>query len=107
MNRAAVQHQQPVDGGEQRVHHVLDPHDRDAAGAHGLDQRHQHAAFVLGQSAGDFVEQQHARLGRQRARQFKPLAIEQRQAAGAPVGLVGEPAALEQFGASARKPTLR
>ena len=37
---------------------MLDPDDRDAARAHVLDQRDQLAAFVLGQAAGDLVEQQ-------------------------------------------------
>ncbi len=55
---------------------------------------------MLGQPTGDLVEQQHARFCRQRARQFKPFAIEQGQAAGALVGLVGQTATLEQFGAA-------
>ena len=93
MNLAAVQDDQPVDGGEQRVHDMLDPDDRDTAGAHVLDQRDQRCAFVLGEAAGDFVEQQHAWLGRQGAREFETLAIEQRQSAGTLVGLVGQAAA--------------
>ena len=36
---------------------------------------------------GDLVEEQHARSGRERARQFEALAIEQRRAAGRPVRL--------------------
>ncbi len=55
---------------------------------------------MLGQAAGDFVEQQNARPGRQRACEFQPLAIEQREAAGAKVGLVGQRAAIEQFRAA-------
>ena len=43
-------------------------------------------AFALGQPAGDLVEQQQARLGGERARQLQPLALEQRQRAGAAVG---------------------
>ena len=90
MKRAAVQHHQPVDHGEQRMDDMLDPDDRDAGRADVLDQRDQRAAFVLGQAAGDLVEQQHARAGGERAGQLQPLAVEQREAAGAAVGLVGE-----------------
>ena len=50
----------------------------------GLDEK---MTFRVGQAAGDFVEQQDARTGRERPRQFQPLAIEQRQASGKSVGL--------------------
>ena len=64
------------------------------------DQRDQREAFVLGQAAGDLVEQEHARLGGERARELEPLAVEQRQRAGRPVRLVGERALLEQLDAA-------
>ena len=38
---------------------------------------------MLGQAAGDLVEQQHARPGRERARELQPLALEQGERAGA------------------------
>ena len=76
---AAVQHQQAVYAGEQGVDHVFNPDDRNATGAYVFDECDERATFMLGQSACDFVEQQHARLGRQRARELKPLAIEQSQ----------------------------
>ena len=41
-----------------------------------------------------------ARLRRQRAGEFEPLAVEQREPAGRPVGLVGEAALLEQLDAA-------
>jgi hypothetical protein len=71
-----------------------------AFGADLLDQRHQRAAFVLGQAARHFVEQQHTRFGRQSAGEFEALAIEQRQAAGAFVRFGDQAATLEQFGAA-------
>ena len=43
--------------------------------------------LVLGEAAGDLVEQQQLRPRRQRARQLEPLAVEQRQAAGRLVGV--------------------
>ena len=98
--RAAVQHHQAVDHGDQRVDDVLDPDDRDAGRAHVVDEIDQRRGLVLDQAAGDLVEQQHARAGGERAGEFQALAVEQRQAAGAAVGLVGEPAALEQPGAA-------
>ena len=52
-------------------------------------------AFVLGEPAGDLVEQQEPRAGRKRARQLEPLAVEQREPAGGAVGFVGK-AALRQ-----------
>ena len=38
-------------------------------------------AFIVGQPAGDLVEKQQLRAGGERARQFQPLAVEQRQRA--------------------------
>jgi hypothetical protein len=42
---------------------------------------------VLGQAAGHLVEQEHARLRGERTRQLEPLAVEEREAAGGPIGL--------------------
>jgi len=98
---AAVQHHQAVDDGEERMHHMLDPDDRHAGAADVADQRHQRRAFMLGQAAGDLVEQEHARLRGQSARELEPLAVEQREAAGKLVGLAGKGAALQQLDAAA------
>ena len=68
--------------------------------AHVVDQIDQRGGLVLDQTAGDLVEQQHAGPGGERAGKLQALAIEQRQRAGAAVGLVGEAAALEQSGAA-------
>ena len=100
MRRAAVQHDEPVDDGNQRMHDVLDPDDRHAEPPDGADQLDQREAFVLGQAARDLVEQQHARLRRQRARELEPLAVEQRERARGTVRLVGERALLEQLDAA-------
>ena len=83
------------------MHDVLDPDDRDAAAANIPDQIDQRHAFVLGQAAGDLVEEQHARLRGERARQLEPLAVEQRERAGEAVGLVGEAAVVEHVRRSA------
>ncbi len=80
---------------------MLDPDDRDAGGADVANQSDERRAFVLGEAAGDLIEQEHARAGRQRARQLKPLAIEQRKAPGERVGLAGERAPFEQIDAMA------
>src|SRR5262249_4758494 len=53
----AVQNEQTVDKGEERVHNVLDPDDGDASAPNAPDQIDQRRAFVLGQAAGYFVEQ--------------------------------------------------
>ena len=66
----------------QRLNDMLDPHDGDAAVVHLANGAEQHVAFGLGQSAGDFVEQQQPRPQRQRLRQFELLGIEQRQLPG-------------------------
>src|SRR5262249_2683346 len=60
--RAIVQYERPIDAGKQSMHHVLDPHDRHAARPDFANERDKRPAFVLGQAAGDFVEQQHLRL---------------------------------------------
>ena len=64
------------------------------------DQIDQRRAFMLGQAAGDLVEEKQPRLRRQRACEFEPLAIEQREPARRPVCLVGKAALLEQFNAA-------
>ena len=81
---AEMQDQQPLDDGIQRMQHVLDPDDGDAACVDGADGRDQRPAFALGQPAGDLVEQQQLRFGRQRAGEFQPLALQ--AATGCPAG---------------------
>ena len=51
-----------------------------------LDRVDELGDLGLGEPAGDLVEQQHRRLGRQRPGQLEPLALEQRQRAGGHVG---------------------
>src|SRR5262249_24669255 len=79
---ATVQNHQAIDERDERVNDVLDPDDRDPAAANVPDQVDQRRAFVLGQSAGHLVKQEHARLRGERARQLEPLAVEEREAAG-------------------------
>src|SRR5262249_39658322 len=97
---AAMEDDEAIDQGNEGVNDVLDPDDRHAGAADVADQVDQRGALVLGEPAGDLVEQQDARLGRERARELEPLAVEQRERAGAPVGLVGEPAAADQLDAA-------
>jgi hypothetical protein len=97
---AAVQNNQAIDEREERVNDVLDPDDRDAAAANVPDQVDQRLAFVLGQAAGHLVEQEHARLRGERARQLEPLAVEEREAAGGPIGLGREAALLDELDAA-------
>ena len=68
--------------------------------AHVADQRDEAFAFVLGEPAGDLVEQQHARSRGERTGKLEPLAVEQRERAGEPVRLVGEAAPGEDVHAS-------
>src|SRR3954454_14078247 len=82
------------------MHDMLDPDDRDAAAMNASDQIDQRRAFMLGPAAGDLVEKKQPRLRRQRACEFEPLAIEQREPAGRPVRLVGKAALLEQLDAA-------
>src|SRR5207247_6127215 len=97
---AAVQNNQGIDECDERVNDVLDPDDRDAAAANVADQVDQRRAFVLGQAAGHLVEQEDARLRGERARELEPLAVEEREAAGRPIGLGREAALLDELDAA-------
>ncbi len=70
------------------------------AAADVADQLDQRAAFVLGQPAGDLVEQQNARLGGERAGELQPLAVEQRQAPAGRLALSRERAVAEHLDAA-------
>src|SRR4029079_6251367 len=78
---AAVQDREPIDGGEQSVHEMSDPDDRTTARAHVLDEGNQRCACMLGEAAGDLIEQQHPWTRCERAGQFQTLSIEQGQSA--------------------------
>src|SRR5262249_21891510 len=97
---ATVQDHQTVDDRDDGMNDVLDPDDRDPAAANVPDQVYQRRAFVLGEAAGHLVEQEHARLRGERARQLEPLAIEEREAAGGPMGLDCEAALLDELDAA-------
>ena len=56
-------------------HVVLDHEEREAAAVQVADELHQAGDAALVDAAGDLVEQQHARLGRERARQLEALAL--------------------------------
>ena len=80
---------------------MLDPDDGDAFAANLVDRLDQRADLPLGQAASDLVEQQEARARRKRARQFEPLAVEQRQRAGLVVDFRHEPGAFDDVEAHA------
>ena len=97
MKASACQHDDAVDGRQERVHDVLDPDHRDAGYADASDERHQRFTFHFAQAACDFVEQQEFRLCGQSARQLKPFAVKQRQRVGLHIGFVGELAILQDL----------
>ena len=82
------------------MQHMLDPDDRHAALVDASDRLDQHAAFALGQAAGDLVEQQQSRFGRQRAGQFQPLALQEAQAPAGWLARVDQPGLDQDFGAA-------
>ena len=77
------------------MHDVLDPDDREAAPPQSLMRATSVAHFGLGQAARHLVKQQYARIGGERAGELEPLAVEEREAAGAAIG-GGAEAALRQ-----------
>src|SRR6516162_11570358 len=104
---AEIEHDQPPDDGKQRMHDVFDPYDRGAGSMYvpdGLDQR---PAFGFRQAAGNFVEQQQLRPGRERARHFQPLALEQRQRSYWRVGMRDQARAQQNVGTRRRGSALR
>src|SRR6516165_8521044 len=104
---AEIEHDQPPDDGQQRMHDVFDPYDRGAGGMYvpdGLDQR---PAFGFRQAAGDFVEQQQLRSGGERARHLQPLALEQRQRSYRRIGLRDQARAHQNVGTWRRGIALR
>ena len=84
------QHEDVLGQAHHRLHHVLDHHDGDAAVAQASDHRHDVADLGRVQSGQHLVEQQELRLGRQRTREFQPLAAGDGQRIGRPVEHVGE-----------------
>ncbi len=78
--RAVIEHQHARGKRHHRAHDVLDQQDREAALAVELAQNRDHAVDLgRPQSGDDFVEQQQFRLGGERAHDFEPLAVRQRQ----------------------------
>jgi hypothetical protein len=71
---------------------VLDEDDRDAPPVHPGDQLRDLVDLVRDEAGGDLVEEQQARLERERPRHLEPLEVEQRQRAGYALGVIGEPA---------------
>ena len=69
---------------------MLDPEDRRPLRAQLAHRRDELVHLRLGQTAGDLVEQERARLRHDRTRELEALALEQRQRAGEGVGLAGE-----------------
>src|SRR5262245_28736487 len=104
---AEVEHDQPADDGDKRMHDVLDPYDRSTGRMNLPDGADQFLAFALGQPAGDFVEQEEMRAGGERARHFQPLALKECERAGGPVRTADEVRAFENVRAWLRSVALR
>ena len=85
------QHRNAVGEIEHEVHVVLDQEDRDIGGESGK-RREDVPPFVLGHPGGGFVEQQHARAGREREGDLQEplLAVRQLPRRPAHVGLESE-----------------
>ena len=69
---------------------VLDPDDRDPRPAQALDGGDELLAFMLGQPAGDLVEEKQLRAGGDRPRHLQALALEQGERAGKDIRLGGK-----------------
>ena len=65
---------------------MLDPDDRDPAGFQFEDDVDELVRLGIGQSAADFVQEQHGGAGRERAGEFQPLPIDESERLSAPVG---------------------
>ena len=84
------------------AHVVLDHQQRQAAGVELADQTHQVGNRSLIHAAGDLVEQQHARLGGESARELEALPLAGRERAAVRVGLLREPDLGDELARSAR-----
>ena len=84
------------------MHDVLDPHDGGAARVDRADGPDQRVGFMLGQAAGDLVEQQQLGIERQRAGELEALALQQGQRPGRHVGAADELGQLQHLRRSAR-----
>src|SRR5271166_1970463 len=94
---AEIDDQEPGGHGQQRVHDMFDPDDGDALRSDIVDELHQRMRLSFSETPSDFVKQQQFRLGCERARQFKPLAVEQRERSGDPVRFVEQSRAVKQI----------
>ena len=83
-------------------HVVLDHEEREAAAVQLADELHQPGDAALVHAAGHLVEQQHARLGGERARELEALALAGGERARVRVGLLGEPDPVEQLAGARR-----
>ncbi|KAI1693395.1 hypothetical protein DdX_20672 [Ditylenchus destructor] len=78
---AAGKHHETVGRRHQGVHQVLDPEDGDAALMDRDDQLQQLLHLAVGQPTGHLVEQQQARLRRDRTCELEALSLQQRERA--------------------------
>src|SRR5207302_8211817 len=69
-------------GARERVHDVLHPDDRNSTLPDLLDDLDQLGDFGIREPAGDFIEQEDARLGREAARELEAFALQQAETAG-------------------------
>ena len=88
---ALGQHIDALGQADDRLHHVLDQKDRDAAVADGADDRDHVADLRRVEPGQHLVEQEQLRLGRKRARKLEALAAGDRQARGRLIELRASP----------------
>ena len=89
--RTVVQHENARGERHDRAHHMLDQQNGEPGVAiEALQDRHHAVGLGRAQARHHLVEQQEFRIGGQRARNFQPLAVGQRQRRGALPALVVE-----------------
>ena len=94
-----IEHDQTIDHGEQGMHDVLDPQDRDTGAPDIADGCDELQALALGQPAGDLVQEQKPRRRGQRAGHLEPLAFEQGERARERIGALQQTQPLKNLAA--------
>ena len=83
-------HEDVLGKAHHRLHHVLDHHDGDAAGAQRADDRHHVVDFGGIETGQHFVEQEQLRPGGERTRKLEALSAGDRQRIGGPIEHIAE-----------------
>src|SRR5207244_32169 len=86
-----------ADGSGERVDDMLHPDDAHPALPYAVHDRDELRHFGIGEPAGDLVQQEDARLGRQPARELKTFPLEQAEATGRTIRVLRETRFLEDL----------